>query len=275
MKRIDTHAHVYSNDDVRYPPIPNPTRPPGASGSFSSLKRIAEENGVSRACVVQPSSFYGWDNRFVCDLAVAEPNNIAVICTLNPEDAASPALVALFKKQFGVRGIRCLPTSKGFIDDPGVRALWRSCADNDLTINVTMKRDKAVELTRLLTEFPQVRCVIDHCLFLGYDSDVNETLTAMLALARYPNTFAKLTCMFFETRGAYPYRILHEPLKRIISAFSPSRCVWGSNFPCGLWTPKMTYQMNLELFTSELSLDTSSQTELFWNTGSRLWFNSA
>ena len=111
MKRIDAHAQVYSNDDVRYPPVENPTRPPGVSGSFSSLTRLAAENDASKICVVQPSSFYGWDNRFACDLALAEPGKIAVICRLNPEDTTSPASVALLKRQCGVQVIRSLPAS--------------------------------------------------------------------------------------------------------------------------------------------------------------------
>jgi len=34
MLLIDTHAHIYSPDEVRHPPIDNPLRPPG--GRFSA-----------------------------------------------------------------------------------------------------------------------------------------------------------------------------------------------------------------------------------------------
>lgn len=274
MKRIDAHAHVYSHDDVRYPSIENPTRPPGNSGGFSSLKRLAGENDVSRICVVQPSSFYGWDNRFICELALAEPDNIAVICTLNPEDIMSPASVARLKKQYGIRGIRSFPASNGHIDHPGVKDLWRACADNALTVNVFIKRNRANELAGLLDEFSEVRCVIDHCLLLAAEPNIDETLNAVLMLAQFPNTFAKLSSLLFDDRDTYPYPNLHEPLRRIITAYSPSRCVWGSNFPCELWAPRSTYRKNLELFASELELDTASQKEIFWNTASRLWFGS-
>lgn len=274
MKRIDAHAHVYSNDNVRYPPIKNPTRPPGMSGSFSSLKKLADENEVSKICVIQPSSFYGWDNRFVCDVALAEPDNIAVICTVNPDDRKAPALVSHLKKQYRIRGIRCFPASNGHLNHPGVRDIWRACTDEDITINVLIDRSKAKELASLLDEFSGVRCVIDHCLLLAAQPDVGRTLTALLKLARYPNAFAKLSALFFDDRERYPYQSMQEPLRRIISSYSPSRCVWGSSFPCELWTPRSTYRKNLELFTSELALDASSQREIFWNTPSRLWFGT-
>jgi predicted TIM-barrel fold metal-dependent hydrolase len=206
---------------------------------------------------------------------LAEPDSMAAICTLNPEDSTSPASVARLKKHYGIRGIRSLPASDGRIDHPGVKDLWRACAENDITINVFIKRDKAQELAHLLNEFSGVRCVIDHCLLLAAEPDVDATLNALLKLAQYPNTFAKLSTLSFEDRDSYPYFNLHEPLRRIITSYSPSRCVWGSNFPCELWTPRSTYRKNLELFTSELALDSSSQKEIFWNTASRLWFGSA
>ena len=272
MKRIDAHTHVYSNDDVRYPPIKSPARPPRMSGTFSSLKRLADENDVSRICVVQPSSFYGWDNRFICDLALAEPCNVAAICTLNPEDDSSPALVGRLMKEYGVRGIRSLPASDGRIGHPGVRELWRACADKDITINVSIKRDRAHELAGLLDEFSGVRCAIDHCLLLAADPSVEQTLAAILKLAQYPNTIAKLSSLPSGDAEEYPYSRLHEPYRRIIAAYTPSRCVWGSNFPCELWTPRSTYRQNLELFTSGLGLDAQAQEEIFWNTPWKLWF---
>lgn len=272
MKRIDAHAHVYSSDDGRYPTIESPVRPPGVSGSFASLKRLADANDVSRMCVVQPSSFYGWDNRFICGLALAEPCSAAAICTLNPDDRSSPALVARLMKQYGIRGIRSLPASDGRIDHPGVRDLWRACTDSDITVNVFIKRDRAHELTCLLDDFPGVRCVIDHCLLLAAEPAVEETLTAMLGLAQYPNAFAKLSSLSSGDTADYPYSRLHQPYRRIIDAYTPSRCVWGSNFPCELWTPRSTYRQNLELFTLELGLGAQAQEEIFWNTPSRLWF---
>lgn len=273
MKRIDAHCHVYSRDDVRYPPIESPTRPPGTSGTLTSLKRLADENDVSRVCVVQPSSFYGWDNRFICDLALADPYNTAAICTLNPEDDSSPYLVARLMKQYGIRGIRSLPASDGRIDHPAVRTLWRACTDNDITINVFIKQDRAHELARLLDNFSEVRCVIDHCLLLASGPTAEVTLNAMLRLAQYPSTFAKLSFLPLGSTEDYPYSDMHEPCRRLIAAYSPSRCVWGSNFPCELWTPRSTYQKSLELFTSKLGLDTQAQEDIFWNTPCKLWFN--
>lgn len=272
MQRIDAQTHVYSEDNVRYPSIDNPTKPPGTSGYLATLRKLTDDNGISKICAIQPSSFYGWDNRFVCDLALAEPSKIAAICTLNPDDVSSPALVGQLVKQYGIRGIRSVPASDGHIDHPGVRNLWKACTDHDLTINVLIKNDNGHELVRLLDKFHGVRCVLDHCFLLAAGPREAATLAAVLALAQYPNTFAKLSFLTLGSALNYPYPDLHASCRKIISAYTPSRCVWGSNFPCELWTPRSTYSQNLHLFTSTLGLEIQAQEEIFWNTPSKLWF---
>jgi len=36
MLIIDTHAHIYSDDEKRYPPIDKPLRPPGIKGTLGT-----------------------------------------------------------------------------------------------------------------------------------------------------------------------------------------------------------------------------------------------
>lgn len=272
MKYIDAHTHVYSDDDLRYPSVQNPVRPPGDSGTISSLKKLAEANNISKVCVLQPSSFYGWDNRFVCELGLTDPEFIATICTLNPDDAATPSLLAELKSRYQIRGIRSVPASDGNIDHPGVRALWKACCEHDLTIDLLTRYGNAPQVAKLVAEFPDARCVIDHCLFLASDPDKDRTMAAMLDLARYPNVFAKLSFVPLGKTGVYPYSDLHEPCLKLIEAYGSERCLWGSNFPAELWTPNSSYRQNLELFTVDLGLSAAVLRDILWNTPLDLWF---
>jgi predicted TIM-barrel fold metal-dependent hydrolase len=272
MKIIDTHTHVYSDDEVHYPTISDPTRPPAKTGAFPVLERVGRENGVSHFCVVQPSSFYGWDNRFICDLALAEQQFAAGICTLNPDDDATPTLVPILAKQSGIRGIRSIGGSDGRLDHSGVRALWKACDKANLPINVFVKHEKAEELIHMLEDFRRTPCVIDHCLLLAAGPEESRVLNSILRLSRFPNTYAKLTFLSSGSQEEYPYRDLHGACRKIIAAFTPARCIWGSNFPCELWSPKSSYRQNVDLFRAELGLDAQTQHEIFWNTPWRLWF---
>ncbi len=97
--------------------------------------------------------------------------------------------------------------------------------------------------------------MIDHCLYLKAGAQLEPTLKALERLARLPTIHAKLTFIPAGTAEAYPCRDMHDPCRRVIAAFGPDRCVWGSNFPCELWNPKVTYAQHLAIFTRELGLE--------------------
>ncbi len=59
---------------------------------------------------------------------------------------------------------------------------------------------------------------------------------------------------------------------KIIDTYGPERCVWGSNFPNVLWTPKMTYAEHLKIFTDELPLKEKARAQVLGETARRLWF---
>ena len=65
---------------------------------------------------------------------------------------------------------------------------------------------------------------------------------------------------------------MHDPCRSVIAAFGPERCVWGSNFPCELWNPKVTYAQHLAIFTRELGLETEEKRAILGETAKRLWF---
>ena len=66
---IDTHAHIYSSDEQNYPPISAPYKPPGGTGDTSHLRDEMTKAGVDRAVLIQTSTFYRWDNRYLRDTA--------------------------------------------------------------------------------------------------------------------------------------------------------------------------------------------------------------
>ena len=55
--------------------------------------------------------------------------------------------------------------------------------------------------------------------------------------------------------------------------FGPERCVWGSDFPCELWAPKINYTDHLRIFTHDLPLKESARTQILGLTAQKLWFS--
>lgn len=271
MLIADTHAHIYSPDEKAYPTIAKPLRPPGGNASVEDLHRTAKQNGVERACLIQTSTFYGFDNRYLADAAKANKSWAAGICTLNPDDTHSPGMLIHYAKNYNIRGMRSIPARSRKLDDPGVRALWKAASGAGLVINVLVSRDKAEELDRLLAAFPKLRVVLDHCLNLKAGPDYETTLKAVLDLARHKNLHAKLTFLATGSDQPFPCASMHDACLKIIDAYGAERCIWGSDFPNALWTPKVSYAEYLRLFADVLPFGASAREQILGGTAKRLF----
>jgi predicted TIM-barrel fold metal-dependent hydrolase len=269
---IDCHPHIYGDDERKYPTIEKPYRPPAGSGTVEQLRREALQAGVKFVTAVHTSTFYGWDNRFTADAARDNKDFMVGICTLNPDDPASPKTLEEYVKSYNVRGMRSIAAKSGKLDDPGVDALWTTAERLGIVINVLTTVEKRDEIEALVRRHPMLRVVIDHCLYIAAGPKLEPTVEAMRALAKFPNVYAKLSFIPTGSAEEYPCRDMHDPCRVVIKAFGPDRCVWGSCFPCELWCPKVTYAQHLKIFTNELGLDGKAQRAILGETPRRLWF---
>lgn len=270
---IDCHAHLYGEDEQKYPPIEKPYRPPAGTGSISHLRKEVKANGVRSVVAVQTMTFYQWDNRFNSDLCRDNRDLLAGVCLLNPDDPGSPALLEKYVKEYNIRGLRFIPNRKsGLLDEPGNNALLASCERLGITACALISRNDRAPLEALAKRYPKLQIVIDHCLNLKAGPDYDAILGDMLALAQVPNLNAKLSYLVTGSAEEFPFRDMHQSCRQIIDAFTPERCIWGSDFPCELWCPKATYTQNLRVFTHELSLDDRTKRQILCETPKRLGF---
>jgi predicted TIM-barrel fold metal-dependent hydrolase len=200
---------------------------------------------------------------------------MAGVCTLDPDDPHSPGLLEEYVREYNVRGMRSIPAADGRLDHPGVRKLWETAEKLGIVINVLVNRDKRDELSAMLQRQPKLRVVLDHCLNIKVGSDLDAIVGDTVTLARHSNLHAKLTFIPTGSAEPYPCRDLHDACRNVIRAYGPARCVWGSDFPCELWCPKVTYAQHLKIFTHEMGLDQSAQEAILGGTAKRLWFAKA
>jgi L-fuconolactonase len=269
---VDCHAHVYSADESLYPPIANPYRPPAGTGTPEHLRKQLAAAGVGFATAIQTSTFYGWDNRCLADTARDHADLLVGVCTLNPDDAGSPALLERYVRESNIRGLRSIPGTSGRYVDPGVEALWTAAARLGIVVNVNTGRQKRAEIEALARRHSGLKVVIDHCLYLAAGKEREAVLSDMLRLARLPNVYAKLSCVVTGSSESYPFADMHKPIRTVIAAFGPDRCVWGSDFPCELWCPQATYSEHLRVFTRKMGLDAESKRWILGETARRLYF---
>lgn len=274
IKIVDCHAHIYSDDFKKYPTIDKPYSPPQGKGTIEHLRQQIQADGVHRVTAIHTSTYYRWDNRFTADASRDNADILVGVCTLNPDDPDSPDLLKKYVNEYNVRGMRSIAAQSGKLDDPGVARLWKTAEELGIVINVLTNRDKEKEILSLMDQHPTLRVVIDHCLNIVAGPELEPILESMHALSERPLAHAKLSYLPTGTKEEFPCRDMHDSCRRVIKMFTPQRCVWGSDFPCELWCPKVTYAQHLAIFTKELGLDDDAKYEILEGTPSRLWFGS-
>lgn len=275
MLVIDCHAHIYSPDEKRYQPKDRPLRPPPGMGSVEHLRKQSLAAGVTAVRAIQTVSFYGYDNRYLCDSAKANTGWVAGVCTLDPDDPHSPGLLRQFARDYGIRSLRSVPSSarKTGFDDPGVRALWKVAVEEGITIDLfLMKLELAESAASLLRDFPQLTVGFCHCMDLKPGPLLEPGLKAVRQLARFKNLYAKVDFIGTGATLPYPCPDLHPACLQVIETYGPERCLWGSCYPCELWTPKISYAEHLRIFTEALPLKEEARRLIAGENARRLWF---
>lgn len=111
----------------------------------------------------------------------------------------------------------------------------------------------------------RLRLAIDHFglePYVTYDRDgLLRTVEGTLSLARYENVSVKATALTCSVAEPYPFPSLHEPIRRVVSAFGGRRVFWGSDIT-RLTVP---YTEAVRLFTEALPF--LSEDDLRWIMG--------
>ncbi len=237
---IDTHTHAISPDHVRFPLAPvgghqsdwSAHRP----ADYDTLLAAMDEAGIARAMVVQASTAYGNDNRYVVEAIKAHPNRFNGVFSI---DVLAPDAVTTLKYWLdqGLSGLRLfttgttMPGQAGWLDDERSFPVWEYAQDNNVSICLQMTAAGIPKLLNMLTRFPRSRVLLDHLarpdLAGGPPYDAAAPL---FSLASHPGVHLKLTnrTIAESARGASTPEAFFP---RVLAAFGAQRIAWGSNFP--------------------------------------------
>ena len=274
MNIIDAHPHIYSSDLQKYPTIDDAWNP-GEPATAEDLKAKMDDASVAKAVFIQTSTFYAHDNRYVMDSVRQHSEWATGVVTLSPDDSQHVEVLENAVANYSVRGLRGTSDQNGEIGSPNVRRLWSKARDLGITVNCMVMDDleRLYEIELMARQLDDLNIVIDHCFMLNTIRKTEETLQSLERLSNLPNVNAKLTSGTHGSARIYPHEDMHTPLKRVIEAFTPQRCVWGSNFPNALWSKGTTYAQNLSLFTDEIGLSQTDKEAILGKTSERLWFS--
>ena len=217
MLIVDAQVHIWANHKPT-----NANHRQVETYSADDLLAEMDEAGVHAAVIHPPASWDPDSNELAVEAARRHPDRLAILGNFPLDDPASRGRVDGWKQRPGMLGLRFALLAATYLPTVG----------------------------QIAERHPRLKLIVDH---LGRPSGTKDdaawaNLPEMLALARHPNVAIKATGAPSYSSAPYPYRNIHDHLRRIHDAFGPARMFWGTDItrmPCP-WRQCVT------LFTEQL-----------------------
>ena len=237
---IDIHPHILSADTRKYPSVPIR----GKQSLWSrqrpqTLETLAAEMdgaGVTKAAIVQASTFYGFDNSYLADSIATDPKRFTGVCTI---DVLAPDAVAVLQGwiERGMSGLRLFTGGSSHAADTSLLTdarsfpVWEYCSDRGVPVCVQTSPEGLSQVHFLLKKFTLAKVILDHVARpMLDDGPPYRAAQSLFDLAVYPNLYLKITPRTFalaKSGKSTPETFFHQ----LVQTFSSNRIAYGSNLP--------------------------------------------
>src|SRR3954447_21807065 len=224
----DSHVHVWEHNS-RFPFAPG-ANVPAEDASPEALLGLMAENGISKTVIIQVIH-YRYDNAYLADVLRRYPDKFVGVCRVDPLDPASPDHLSRLTEQ-GFRGVRLSPAANeagNWIRGELMPPLWRRCDDLGIPMTLLAPITRIGDIQLLIDKHPGLTVVIDHMADCPVDRP--QELDSLVALARYPKVFVKISHTWSLSKQSYPWLDAQELAKRLYDRFGPQRLMWGTDWP--------------------------------------------
>ncbi len=248
MKVIDAQVHIWRQTVV---PTTGKHRKVSKVTAEEMLKEM-DEAGVDAALIHPPMSWDPSSQEMALEAARKYPDRFAVMGQFDPKTPANRSLIAGWRKQPGMVGLRWAllqPAEQKLLHEGALDWIWPEAEKADLA--VAMMGGIFLKQFRSIAErYPRLKLILDHCGLnrLGQDTEAFIHLDEMTALAKLPNVAVKMTGAPHYSTQPYPFKNIQDGLHRIFDAYGPDRLFWGTDItrmPC-------SYRQCVTFFTEEL-----------------------
>jgi L-fuconolactonase len=262
MMIIDAQVHIWAPETAEKPYAVGEASKPHRLIPLGHEELLREMNaaGVQR-CVLVPPTWEADRNDTSLEAARLHPNRFAVMGRLKINAPESRALVATWKDQPHMLGIRMVfnrGRSREWLEDGTADWFWAAAERHDVPVMAFAPYD-VPKLCAIAESHPQLRMIIDH-MGLGTalrGKPLDPAVDDVIKMARLPNVAVKASALPCYVDEAYPFPTLHPLIRRVVDAFGAQRCFWGtdlSHLPC-------PYQQAVTLFTEELNFLSATDKE--------------
>jgi L-fuconolactonase len=265
---VDAQIHVWISD-LGYPWAGGTRNPPKEDRTPAMALDLMKANGVQRTVIAQYIG-YTWDNRYCLDSIKKYAPYFQGVCRVDPTDPAAPDQLSHLTA-LGFHGVRISPSadaSGDWINGPLMPPLWKRAQSLKIPMQVYAPVTRMPDLAHLIEQCPDLTVVIDHMADCPVDQPLE--LEKLIALARYPRVFAKISHTWSISRQPYPWLDAQEHVRRLHAVYGPQRLLWASDWPVDLgWT---TYDKTLSVVRDEMKfLNSEDKAWILGKTVQRVW----
>jgi predicted TIM-barrel fold metal-dependent hydrolase len=274
MMIIDSQVHIWAPETPEKPyAIDNASKPHRAT-PLGHEELLDEMDGAGvQCCILVPPTWEADRNDTSLEAARLHPERFRVMGRLSLTDPASREKMATWKSQPHMLGIRMVfnrGQSAQWLSDGTSDWFWAAAERHDVPVMVMAPND-VLKFGGIAERHPGLRLIVDH---MGLNSVLRgkslvPSVDNVVKLARHKNIAVKVSALPCYVDEAYPFPTLHPLVRRVVDAFGPQRCFWGtdlSHLPC-------RYKQVVTLFTEEMK--SLTPTELEWIMGRAIaeWLN--
>ena len=237
MVMIDAHQHFWNpaRGDYDWMPMDNATlaRPYGPNDLAPHLT----QHGIEATVLVQAAATVQ-ETEYMLGIADATPFVAGVVGWIDfekPSDLAHLKRFAKHPKFIGVRPmIQDIPDDDWMLRDD-VQWGFDAVADLDLTFDALGFPRHLANFHTILTRYPQMRVVVDHCMKPQIRDHSAETFKfwadGMARIAEDTSAYCKYSALVTEAAEDWTVADLKPYVDHVFEVFGPDRMAWGSDWP--------------------------------------------
>ena len=254
---IDPHVHVWKND-AHYPWPKDLKNPPKEDALPSTLLQLMKANSVEKTVIVHVIH-YRWDCRYAGDTIKANRDKFMGVCRVDPQAESAVEDLNHWVRDYGFHGVRLSPAageSGDWINDKErMDRIFGRAAELKIPMCILCPSARLPDVAKVIERHKDnLDVCIDHMADCPIDKP--DELKKLLALAKYPRVFVKISHLWSLSKEKYPYKDTHDLVKRVYDSFGPKRLMWGTDWPgveqyCGYAKALALYRDELTFFNAE------------------------
>ncbi len=272
MMIIDSQVHIWAPETVQKPYATENASTPHRPVPLGHDELLGEMDnaGVAR-CILVPPTWEDDRNDTSLEAARLHPDRFAIMGKLKLQRPDSRALMATWNQQPHMLGIRMTfnaGRARQWIEDGTTDWFWESAERYDVAV-MAFAPNSVAKLGEIAERHPGLRLIIDH---MGLSSalrgkSLEAAVATVIKLARLKNLAVKVSALPCYVDEPYPFPTLHPLVRRVVDAFGPERCFWGtdlSHLPC-------PYKQVVTMFTEEMKSLSANELEWIMGRGLAEW----